>query len=138
MTIKEKLSEYWDAGKEMQELEIKINNAYYKNKRVEAVESSRKTFPYTKGSFKLESFELDTEKHLKISLDILKNRYNRLLQLREEVEKIIDEMPTSRLRRIFTYRYIDRYSWVKVARLIGGNATSDSVKKEHARYLKQI
>ena len=68
---------------------------------------------------------------------ILQNRYDRLLEVQTRLEVFIDEIPTSRLRRIFEYRYIEQFSWVKIARLIGGNATSDSIRMEHDRFLRK-
>ena len=140
MTDKEKLSQYWDMGKEMIDLEIKIEKLYDKEKFIDVVESSRKKFPFTKTSYKLESLELSDEKifdTLGLNIDTLEKRYNNLLNLRAEVERIISNIPRSRLRRIFTYRYIDHNTWLKVAFKMDDGSTADSVRKEHDRYLKK-
>lgn len=39
-------------------------------------------------------------------------------------------------RRIFELRYIGRYSWMQVARRLGGGNTAEAVRKRHNRYLK--
>ena len=69
--------------------------------------------------------------------NILQNRYDRLLVQQTRVEEFIDIIPTSRLRRIFAYRYIENFTWQKVAYIIGGNSTSESVRKEHDRFLEE-
>ena len=68
---------------------------------------------------------------------MLQSRYDKLIEEQAKIEEYIDNIPTSRLRRIFTYRYIEQYSWIKIAQLIGNGATEDSVKMEHHRYLNK-
>ena len=58
-----------------------------------------------------------------------------LLELTNDVEEYIDNLPDSRMRRIMRFKYIDDMGWIKVAANIGGKATPDSVRMEHDRYL---
>lgn len=49
----------------------------------------------------------------------------------------IDSIDDSLVRQIMTYRHINGLSWQHVAMLIGGDNTSDSVRKIHDRYLRE-
>lgn len=51
------------------------------------------------------------------------------------LEMYISNIPDSFTRRIFRMRFIDLYTWNKIAILIGGNQTGDSVRKIVTRYL---
>ena len=137
MDLKNELSQYCDIKKEIKELEAKIDKIKKTDKTVDVVEGSSDKFPFIKKHFKIEHIDKVKSDSLKMYYSVLQNRYNRLLEVQARLEKFIDEIPTSRLRRIFEYRYIEQFSWVKVARLIGGNAAEDSVKKEHQRYLEK-
>ncbi len=53
----------------------------------------------------------------------------------EEVQAFINRMPESELRRIFTLRYLEGYTWQKVARALGGYDES-APRKKHDRYLR--
>ncbi len=135
--LKAKLDQLYDIRKELSEITAKINKTEPKAIKKDAVEGSSRYFPYTKYKIKVEAidpilvYKLDTYK------DLLQKRALDLLEVQIELEKFIQELPTSRLRRIFEYRYIQQYSWSKTSYLIGGNATPDSIRMEHDRFLKE-
>lgn len=52
-----------------------------------------------------------------------------------DLEMYISNIPDSFTRRIFRMRFIDLYTWNKIAILLGGNQTGDSVRKIVTRYL---
>ena len=137
MDLKTELSQYNDIKKEIKELEAKIEKIKKTDKTVDVVEGSSDKFPFVKKHFKIEHIDKVKNDTLKMYYSILQNRYDRLLEVQTRLEVFIDEIPTSRLRRIFEYRYIEQFSWIKVARLIGGNATVDSIRKEHDRFLQK-
>lgn len=56
--------------------------------------------------------------------------YNRLHRYIVSVED-----PQARL--ILSFRYLDGLSWQQIARRVGGNNTSDSVRKYHDRFLSK-
>ena len=58
------------------------------------------------------------------------------LKERNKLECYIAELPTSLLRMIFTYRFINGLSWEQVSESIGWRTTSDSVKQMCYRYLR--
>lgn len=53
-----------------------------------------------------------------------------------DLEMFISNIPDSFTRRIFRLRFIDCYTWNKVAIVIGGNQTGDSVRKIVTRFLE--
>ena len=137
MELKEVLVQYCDIKKEIKELEEKIDKLKRKDKTVDIVQGSSEVFPFTQKTIKIETVNKDIRKTIEYYYCILENRYNRLLESQTQVEEFIDSLPTSRLRRIFTYRYIEQLSWVKIANLIGGGITEDSIRMEHNRYLEE-
>lgn len=145
MIDKNILKEYWDISKEINNLQIEIEDISFKNKIAEEVEESGRTLPFSLKTSSVLSFndsdEKTSEKLEKIAT-ILRERYDRLLDLRVQIEKFIDEIPTSRLRMIFTLRYIKHYRWERIAIELSDNKkkipTEDSIRKEHDRYLKKI
>ncbi len=52
------------------------------------------------------------------------------------LERWISDIPDSLTRQIYHYRFVEGYSWFKVAQAIGGN-TADSVKQRCYRYLRR-
>lgn len=53
------------------------------------------------------------------------------------LQTFINQIDDSQVRLIFTMRYLDGYSWHKVAWRLGGN-TADSVRMVHNRYLARL
>ena len=76
-------------------------------------------------------------KQLEEYKDLLKKTTEKLIEIEKECEQFISELPTSRLRRIFRYRYFEQFSWRKTAYAIGGDATADSLRKEHDRFFQE-
>ena len=70
---------------------------------------------------------------LKCLLDLnLKKCFFELNRLTEYIQSVDDSL----VRQIMTYRYIHGFSWQKTASSVGGNNTSDSLKKKLYRYLR--
>ena len=140
MSLKEKLFQYNDIIEEIKVLETKLKNYEEKSKEniVDVVDSTTKNFPVIQIHKKVYGKDINLAKKIELYKEMLKERYQKLLEVQIEVEQFINEIPTSRLRRVFEYRYINKYSWVKIASLMGNGATSDSIKKEHYRYLEKF
>lgn len=139
MNLKKCLEELCDIRGEIKELERRIEKL---DKQIaegvtDFVESTTKTFPIIRTYCSISGPEAKRVKRLEYYRTLLEQRYDYLLQIQLQVEEYIDQLPTSRLRRIFTFRYIDQYSWIKIAQLIGGDSTPESVRKEHDRSLKK-
>ena len=52
-----------------------------------------------------------------------------------DLEMFIRNIPDSFTRRIFRMRFSDCYTWNKIAILVGGNQTGDSIRKIVTRFL---
>ena len=137
MNLKQCLAQYIDIQKEVKELEKKIDKLENTYVTTDIVEASSVVFPFSKRNLKIENIDYATQKKICSYKDLLKARYNRLLEQKIKVEEFIDKLPTSRLRQIFEYRYMDNNTWIKVAMRIGNGATFESVKKEHNRFLEK-
>lgn len=66
----------------------------------------------------------------------LQKRYEKMLYKHSESIKYIDDIEDARTYYIFKYRFIDNYSWNKVAMKIG-NDTADNVRMTVNNYLKK-
>jgi len=70
---------------------------------------------------------------LKCLLDLsLKRCFYELNRLNRYIESIAD----SEIRQILSLRYVNGLSWNQIANSINVDATEDSVRKRHDRYLK--
>lgn len=137
MTIKQKLSQYIDTKEEIKRLEKKIEKLERETKDIvsDVVDSTTTSFPIIQTHKKIQGLDIERMHKLDKLKAILIERYDKLLKAQLEVEEFIDAIPTSRLRRIFEYRYIEDFSWIKIAQVIGGKSTEESIRKEHDRYL---
>lgn len=67
----------------------------------------------------------------------LQNFKKRLEEMKVDIESFIESINDSETRRIARFRFLDDYSWVKVAKLMGYGWTDDSCRQKCNRYLKQ-
>ncbi len=135
--LKEKLEQLYDVRKEVSELTGKINKLEPDGIVKDYVYKSSKYPPYTKHKVTLVAENPRLVKQLEEYRNILSRSACELLEIQLECEKFISQLPTSRLRRIFRYRYIEQFSWRKIAYVIGGDATAESTRKEHDRFFKE-
>lgn len=54
----------------------------------------------------------------------------------KETEEIINMLTDSTIRRMLTYKYIDRLTWQQTALKMGRRYTADSCRKAVERFLK--
>lgn len=137
MTLKQKLSQYIDIREEIKRLEKRIGKLEKSTKDIvsDVVDNTTSDFPFMQVHTKIQGVDTETIHKLDKLKVILNERYDKLLNTQIEVEEFIDTIPTSRLRSIFEYRYLDGYSWIKISQLIGGKSTEDSIRMEHDRFL---
>lgn len=67
----------------------------------------------------------------------LTNLYNRIIAANHKAFNYIMNIRDEQTQLIFRYRFINGYSWVKVAMELGGGNTDDSVRKRVDRYLQK-
>lgn len=137
MTLKECLLQYCDVRIEIRDLEKRIFDLEQENSKYSIVQASSLKPPFCLEEIRISHSDLKKVKEIQKQKCILDDRYIRLLELQTNVEEEINKLPTSRLRMIFEFKYIDNLSWQQVAWKIGNNATEDSVKKECYRYLEK-
>ena len=133
--IKKDLEDYNAIELEISELESKIEKIQAEKEILAAVDGSMKNYPYTKVHYKFNAINPKYTDELNKYLDILKERKLTQLIRTNKVEEFLNELPTSRLRLIFEYKYIEQFTWRKIAYILGG--TEDSVRKEYERFFEE-
>lgn len=129
MTTKE-LNQYRSICREIVEINIKLK----KSSIHETVVGSDPEYPYLQHVMSVDGVQESRENA------ILMRQLHDCLQRKGKIEAFIYSINDSLTRRIFTMRYIDgafRPSWTKVAHMIGGGNTEESVKQTVSRYLKK-
>lgn len=134
--MKEYLKEYSNLKKEIKSLELRISKLENSKVVSDSVKGTSQYFPYIEKNYKIRGLDLRTQKKIDKLLELLSIRKERLLDIVLEIEKKVDNIKSSRIRLIFQYKYLDNFSWRKIALLIGG--TEDSIRKEHDRFLRKV
>ena len=68
---------------------------------------------------------------------IVDSKITQCVHEQSRLERYISSIPDSRTRLIMSFRFVDGFSWGKVAYKVGGGNTADSVKKTCYRHLKK-
>lgn len=123
----ERLKQYKSLKAEIEELAEQIHRL----ESSDIVQGSDKEFPYIKHNFKVETAECDrTRELLRKELGLLKAEYHAL-------NEFINNIADSEIRRIFRYRYIEGWTFQKIAFRM--NETDESYpRRKHNKYLKNI
>ena len=141
--MKSLLRQYNDLKIEIKGLEVRIENLKKKKINIEkdSVKGSNPHFPYEQKSFIVEGYNYPgadrKELRLRLLTKTLKDRLEKCEELKLQIEKFISNIPDSRTRRVFQYRYIDGLTWQQVSRRIGGYEESYA-RKIHDRYLEGL
>lgn len=127
----------------------KLKKLYYISKEIEMWEDAQKRvkdislipsmvitgMPYQKGKTS------DKVGNMAVSLADFDTKITELKIARvKEYNDLLDyinSIEDSYIRQILYYRHVACMNWMQVARAIGGNNTSDGVRKAHDRFLKQ-
>ena len=137
-SMKDLLRQYNSLVDEIKDLEKRIANC--KNVKLErdSVKGSNPYFPYEPRTFTIEGYGIvDTERLEKLET-LLAERKNQCEDMKLEIEKFISDIPDSRTRRVFQYRYVDGLSWLQIARRIGKYEESYPRKVIHDKYLEGL
>lgn len=123
----ERLRQYKSIKAEIEELAEQIQML----ESSDIVQGSDREFPYIKHNMKVETGECDhTRDMLKKELGLLKAEYRKL-------NEFINNIADSEIRRIFRYRYIEGWTFQKIAFRM--NETDESYpRRKHNKYLKNI
>lgn len=129
---KQQLLQYRILKLEIEDLEDKLQNV--KTKLVmDKVQASAIEYPYNLYSLKICGLEEDAYTQ-RLQL-LLRRRIRKCKRARLEIEEYIDGIKDSRMRYIFTKRYIDGWTWVKISMRLGSTNESYS-RLLHDRFLK--
>ena len=123
----ERLRQYKSIKAEIEELAEQIQML----ESSDIVQGSDREFPYIKHNMKVETAECDRPRELlRKELQLLKTEYRKL-------NEFINNIADSEIRRIFRYRYIEGWTFQKIAFRM--NETDESYpRRKHNKYLKNI
>lgn len=129
---KEQLLQYRILKLEIEDLEDKLQNV--KTKLVmDKVQASAIEYPYNLYSLKICGLEEDAYTQ-RLQL-LLRRRIRKCKRARLEIEEYIDGIKDSRMRYIFTKRYIDGWTWIKISMRLGSSNEAYS-RLLHDRFLR--
>ena len=143
MVSKEILIQYSDLQEEIKYLRKKIDSLQNEQSEMDGrkkhsiVQASMKDFPYTQHNVHTEGY-IGLTKISSNHLQKLEKRYEELLQVTNDVMDFIESINDSRMRMIVTYRFIENYTWEKVADAMGGGNTENGVKSAFHRFIDKI
>lgn len=139
------LEQYIDLKIEIEEIENNIEKLREKLDRINKEGNVKDAVKGGDGgirTFHVEGFPVADEDEVRYLLRkrirILKERQDKARELVVSVEKYLNTLDDSRMRRMITYRYIEGYPWWKVAQHMGKQYTEDSCKKQMERFLKKL
>lgn len=139
MENKELIRQYVDAAELVEETLADLEELRKKRSIVmDKVRGSNPEFPYEARNFMVAGTAMTYAESDKIRAQeqILENRYEAAVAVKEEAEKFISTAPP-RIQRIIRWRYIKGLSWDETAAKMGVKASKDSVRMEIERYLKK-
>lgn len=128
---KEILIQYCDLKEEIRKLKEKIEKIKKQSEMVaDIVQNGYKhhavIYGYdNKRTCKLKTLEL-----------ILKERYNKALQMQSDIETYINTIPRSDIRQIFEHRYIDNMNWIQIMYVMKYKSES-TARKLHNKFLEE-
>ena len=137
MNAKKLLTQYTDLQAEIKDLEKRIDKLSNFKVEHDKVTGSDSEFPYIKRSFTIEGYNIQNIDRLNELKKLLIDRKSKCEDMKLEIEKFISNIPDSRTRRVFQYRYIDGLTWLQIAMRM--NKVHESYpRKIHDRYLENI
>lgn len=137
MNMKKLLTQYTDLQAEIKDLEKRIKKLENFKVEHDKVVGSDSEFPYRPRSFKIEGYNIRDIDRLNELKEVLIERKIKCEELKLEIEKFISNIPDSRTRRVFQYRYIDGLTWLQIAMRM--NKVHESYpRKIHDRYLENM
>ncbi len=134
---KELLGQYRSLLEEIKTLKKRIKQIENYKVEHDIVSGSSPYFPYQPRTFIIEGYniqDIDKANELK---EILETRKEECECLVLEIEKFISDIPDSRTRRVFQYRYIDGLEWLPISMKFG-RVHESYPRKIHDRYLEGL
>ncbi len=138
LNIKYLLKQYNSLIEEIKDLEKRIDKLSNFKVEHDKVVGSDSEFPYIKRSFTIEGYNIQDIDRVNELKEVLIDRKNQCEEFKLQIEKFISNIPDSRTRRVFQYRYIDGLSWQAIAHRIGKHDESYPRKIIHDKYLEGL
>lgn len=130
--------DYIDACELEKELEERIRDLEQQSIAHDVVSGSNPEHPYQAQHFHTEGVVTEgvvKQIALEVEWNNLKWQQEKVKQIRQQAEKIIEQAPP-RIQRIIRYKYFDKLSWEEIADKIRHGASGESIRKEFQRFLK--
>lgn len=121
---KEELEQLNDLRKEISELEAAISRIKQQNaeQATDKVRASGREFPYIDGYKKISGINMAAVKKRKELIckkeKLLKERRHKAEETELKIMEYINSVSDSRTRRIMQYRYVEGFSWEKIASIM--------------------
>ena len=142
--MKNALEQYIDLVQEQEETEQRIQKL---NERIKTINAEGNVGDVVKGgiggwqTFHIEGFPVADEDEAKYLLNkqqrILEQRKHDIAEKVVEVERYINTLDDSRMRRLLTKRFIERKSWYQVSEEMGPKYTEDGCRMDVKRFLQK-
>lgn len=100
------------------------------------VQGSSPEYPYTLHPITINGRDSKSEKKLEKKINEIKEKETLLAKEEKSIRQWIDTIPESRMRRLMRYRYVDKYSWVRLALALKYNS-ADAARMAHNRYINK-
>lgn len=138
LNYKDFLQQYTDLKAEIKDLENRIRKLEAQAEKIErdSVRGSDNLFPYTQRQFHIQGLNVKKQKRIRRLKKLLAERKDTCEEMKLKIEEFISNIPDSRTRRVFQYRYIDGLSWLQIARKLGKCDESYPRKIIHDKYLE--
>lgn len=128
---KETLIQYCDLKNEVSKLEKRIEQIEKQSEMVsDVVQNGYKGHAVIYGYDCNRAYKLDL---LKLTL---KERYDMVLEVQNQIESYINSIKRSDIRQIFEHRYIDNMNWIQIQVLMGYDSES-TARVKHDRFLEK-
>lgn len=125
--------------KELSQLKYLEQEIYYQKKQLEELMATASSCAASMSDIPHASIKSDKigiyGSEIADLITLLEETIEKRVQERLKLERYIQTVEDSSMRQILSMRYIQGYSWRKIAHRVGGNNTEDSVRKSHDRYL---
>ena len=129
--IKTILVQYCDFKKEIAKLENRLDKIKKQTEMVsDVVQNGYKRHAVIFG------YDIIRDSKLKKLEKILRERYDKLLDMQTEIETYISNIEKSDIRQIFEHRYIDGMNWIQIQMAMGYN-NEGTARMKHDRFLEK-
>ena len=127
---KEKLEQYQSLCKEIKELKQEIDSMCRDTTTKDSVTGSSPHYPYTIHQIVIEGVDYE---HRPI-VEAMQRQLQRAINQRMEIEEYIASIDDSQIRQVIRLKYVQGYSWQRVATVLGYR-DEGTMRKKLDKYL---